>query len=148
MSRRGQSTINDSALSASEAQAHGLLWAGDLDPADPRGVGCSCDAEIVGLVVSIVAAGVEVHHWRIDTMWRRSFTQRPGRHVVCFVVLIVVARGDVRVRGADVASGPVLFHVEPPSIGARLVAERSPQLIIRPTEDWCRGCSCCERICE
>jgi hypothetical protein len=128
-------TINDQVLSASEAQAHGLRWAGDLDLADPRGVGCSCGAEIVGLVVSIVPAGAEVHHWRIDTMWRRSFTQRASRHVVCFVVFIVVARGDVWVLSAEVASGPVLFHVEPPSIGARLVAERSPQLIIRATED-------------
>jgi hypothetical protein len=41
----------------------------------------------------IVPAGAEVHLWRIDTMWRRSSTQRPGRHVVWFVVLIVVARG-------------------------------------------------------
>jgi len=41
-----------------------LLWAGDLDPADPRGVGCSCDAEIVGLVVSIVTARAEVHRRR------------------------------------------------------------------------------------
>jgi len=95
----------------------------------------------VGLVVSIVSAGVEVHHWRIDAMWHRRLSQRPSRHVVCFVVLIVVGRGDVRVLGTEVASGPVLFHVEPPSIGARLVAERSPQLIIRATEDWCRGCN-------
>ena len=44
------------------------------------------------LVVSIVPARVEVHlrGRGIDTMWRRSFTQRPGQHVVCFVVLIVV----------------------------------------------------------
>jgi hypothetical protein len=79
----------------------------------------------VGLVVSIVPAGVEVHHWRIDTMWRRSFTQRPSRHVVCFVVLIVVALRNVWVLGTDVASGPVVFHVQPPSMSARLAAERS-----------------------
>ena len=89
------------------------------------GFGCSGGAEIVRLVVSIVPAGAEVHLWRIDTMWRRSFSQRPGRHVVCFVVLIVVARGDVRVLGTEVASGRVLFHVQPP-LGARLAAERSP----------------------
>ena len=83
-------------------------------------------AEIVRLVVSIVPAGAEVHLWRIDTMWRRSFSQRPSRHVVCFVVLIVVARGDVRVRGTELASGRVLFHVQPPLMGARLAAERSP----------------------
>ena len=89
------------------------------------------------LVVSIVPARAEVHlRWRgIDTMWRRSLTQRLGLHVVCFVVLIVVAQGDVRVRGADVASGPVLFHVQPPSIGTRMAAERSPSLIIRAIED-------------
>ena len=32
----------------------------------------------------------------------------------------------VRVLGTQVASGPVLFHVQPPSMGARLAAERSP----------------------
>jgi len=80
----------------------------------------------VGLVVSIVPARAEVHLRGIDTMWRRSFTQRPGRHVVCFVVLIVVALGGVWVLGTEVASGPVLFHVQPPSMGARLAAERSP----------------------
>jgi hypothetical protein len=92
----GQSTINDPAPSAPEAQANGLLCASALDPADPHavsGVGCSGGAEIVGLVVSIVAADADLHLWRIDTMWRRSYTQLPGRHVVCFVVLIVVARG-------------------------------------------------------
>jgi hypothetical protein len=48
----------------------------------------------VGLVVAKVPAGTEVHRrWRIDTMWRASSTQRPGRHVMCFVVLIVVALG-------------------------------------------------------
>jgi hypothetical protein len=90
------------------------------------GFGRSGGAEIVRLVVSIVPAGAEVHLWRIDTMWRRSFSQRPSRHVVCFVVLIVVARGDVRVRGTELASGRVLFHVQPPLMGARLAAERSP----------------------
>jgi hypothetical protein len=65
----------------------------------------------VGLVVAKVPAGTEVHRrWRIDTMWRASSTQRPGRHVMCFVVLIVVALGDVGVLGTEVASGPVLFH--------------------------------------
>jgi hypothetical protein len=60
-------------------------------------------------------------------MWRSSSTKQPGRHVVCFVVLIVVALGDVRVLGTELASGQVLFHVQPPSMGARLAAERSPQ---------------------
>src|ERR1700676_2813997 len=41
----GSQTINDPVLNASEARPHGLLWVGDLDPADPRGVGCSCGAE-------------------------------------------------------------------------------------------------------
>jgi hypothetical protein len=96
----------------------------------------------VRLVVFIVPARAEVHlrGRGIDTMWRRSLTQRPGRHVVCFVVLKVVARGDVRVRGADVASGPVLVHVQPPSIGTRTAAERSPSLIIRAIEDRRHGC--------
>ena len=69
------------------------------------------------LVVSIVPARVEVHlrGRGIDAMWRRSFTQRPGQHVVCFVVFIV-ALGCVWVLGADVASGRVLFHVQPSSI--------------------------------
>ena len=93
------------------------------------------------LVVSIVPARVQVHlrGRGIDTMWRRSLTGRPGEHVVCLVVLIVVAR-EVRVLGADVASGPVLFHVQPPAIGARLAAERSPSLIIRAIEDRRHGC--------
>jgi hypothetical protein len=83
------------------------------------GVCCSGGAEIVGLVVSTVPVRAEVHLRRkSDTMWRRSSTQRPGRHVVCFVVLIVVAVGDVRVLGTEVASGPVLFYVQPPSMGA------------------------------
>jgi hypothetical protein len=94
----------------------------------------------VRLVVSIVPARVQVHlrGRGIDTMWRRSFTRRPGEHVVCLVVLIVVGR-QVRVL-ADVASGPVLFHVQPPAIGARLAAERSPSLIIRAIEDRRHGC--------
>jgi hypothetical protein len=72
-----------------------------------------------GLVVSIVPVRAEVHlRQGSDTMCRRSSTQRPGRYVVCFVVLIVVAVGDVRVLGAEVASGPVLVHVQPPSMGA------------------------------
>ena len=69
----------------------------------------------------------------------QEFTGRPGQHVVCLVVLIVVAR-EVRVLGADVANGPVLFHVQPPAIGARLAAERSPSLIIRAIEDRRHGC--------
>jgi hypothetical protein len=36
------------------------------------------------------------------------------------------SRGDVRALGTEVASGQVLFHVQPPSMGARLAAERSP----------------------
>jgi hypothetical protein len=74
----------------------------------------------VGLVVFVVPAGAKVHLRWIDMMWRTSCTQRPGRHVVCFVVLVVVARGDFRALGTGVASGPVLFHVQPPSMGARL----------------------------
>jgi hypothetical protein len=71
----------------------------------------------VGLVVLVVTARAEVHSlWGIDTMWCRSSAQRPGRHVVCFVVLIVVALGDVRVLCIKVASGPVLFQVQPPSM--------------------------------
>jgi hypothetical protein len=42
------------------------------------------------------------------------------------VVLIVVGLGEVRVLGTEVASGPVLIHVQPPSMSARLTAERSP----------------------
>jgi hypothetical protein len=46
----------------------------------------------VGLVVSVVPACAEVRlrGRGIDTMWRRSSTQRPDRHVVCFVIFIVV----------------------------------------------------------
>jgi hypothetical protein len=74
----------------------------------------------VGLVVSVVPALVEVHLRRsIDTMRRRGSVQRPTERVVCLVVLIVVALGQV------------LFHVQPPSICARLAAEQSSQLIIR-----------------
>jgi hypothetical protein len=60
----------------------------------------------VGLVVSIVPARAEVHlrWWGIDTMWRRSFARWPGPHVVCFVVLIIVALGDVRLLDTEVAS--------------------------------------------
>lgn len=83
----------------------------------------------MGLVVFIVPAGAKVHLRRNDTMWRRSSTQGPGRHVVCFVVLVVVARGDFWALGTGVASGQVLFHVQPPSVGARLGAERSPLLL-------------------
>src|SRR3954451_18951481 len=71
--------------------------------------------EIAGLVVSVVPAGAKVDLWRIDTMWRASSTQRPGRRIVCFVVLEVVARGNLRALRTEVASGPVLFHVQPPS---------------------------------
>ena len=93
------------------------------------------------LVVSIVPARAEVHlrGRGIDAMWRRSLTQRPGQHVVCFVVFII-ALGCVSVLRADSASGPVLFHVQPPSMGARLTAERSPSLIIRAVEDRRHGC--------
>jgi hypothetical protein len=81
------------------------------------GLGYSGRAKIVGLVVSIVPAGAEAHLWRINTMWRSSLIWRPGRHiVVCFVVLIVVALGDVRVLGTAVArERAVLVHVQPPS---------------------------------
>jgi hypothetical protein len=85
----------------------------------------------VGLVVAIVPALAELYpRWGIDSMWCRSFTQRPGRHVVCLVVLIVVARGVAWVMGTGVAGGPVLLHVTPSFMGARLAAGRSPQLII------------------
>lgn len=48
----------------------------------------------MGRVISIVPALPEVHLRRgIDTMWRSSSTRQPGRRVVCFVVLIVVAWG-------------------------------------------------------
>ena len=76
----------------------------------------------MGLVVSVVPAGAKVHLWRIDTMWRTSATAPRGRDVVCFVVLVVVARRDLHALGAGVASGPLLFHVQPPSMGARLGA--------------------------
>ena len=56
--------------------------------------------------------------------------QRFGRYVVCLVVLIVVARGDAWVIGTGAAGGPVLLHVTPSFMGARLAAGRSPQLII------------------
>ena len=73
----------------------------------------------MGLVVSIVPVRAEVHlRQGSDTMCRRSSTQRPGRYVVCFVVLLGRGReGDVRVFGAEVA-GEALVHVQPPSMGA------------------------------
>jgi hypothetical protein len=87
------------------------------------GLGCPV-GEIVGLVVSIVPALAEAYpRWGIDSMWRRSFTQRPGRHVVCLVVLIIVALGNAWVLGTEVASGPVLFHVTPPFMS---LYERTP----------------------
>jgi hypothetical protein len=88
-------------------------------------------AEIVGLVVAIVPALAELYpRWGIDSMWCRSFTQRPGRHVVCLVVLIIGARGNTWVIGTTVASGPVLFHVTPSFMGARPVTRRSRGFII------------------
>ena len=95
----------------------------------------------VRLVVSIVPARVQVHlrGRGIDTMWRRSCTAAARPAVVCLVVLIVVAR-EVQVSGADVARRPVLFHVQPPTISARLAAERSPSLIIRAIEYRRHGC--------
>jgi hypothetical protein len=96
-------------------------------------------AEIVSLVVSIVAARAEVHlrGRGINTMWRKNPTQWPGRHDMCFVVFIIVARRNVWVFGTDVASGPVVFHVQPPSMSARLAAE--PSLIIPAIEDGRHG---------
>src|SRR5690242_1034107 len=44
-------------------------------------------------------------------MWGRSSTQRPSRHVVCFVVLVVGPLGVFGFCGTEVASGTVLFHV-------------------------------------
>ena len=77
----------------------------------------------MGLVVSVVPARAEVYLRRgIDTMWCRSSTQRPGRNVVCFVVLIVVALGDVRVLGTEglewAGSSPRPASVNGCSIGA------------------------------
>ena len=43
--------------------------------------------------------------------------QRPGRHVVCLVVLIVIARRHAWVIDR---SGLGLFHVTPSFMGARL----------------------------
>jgi len=57
----------------------------------------------VSLVVSVVAAPVEVRLRGIDTMWRRSCSRWLGQLVVCFVVLVVMA-------GAEVATGSVLVH--------------------------------------
>jgi hypothetical protein len=58
----------------------------------------------VSLVVSVVAAPVEVRLRGIDTMWRRRSCSRwLGQRVVCFVVLVVMA-------GAEVATGSVLVH--------------------------------------
>jgi hypothetical protein len=61
--------------------------------------------------------------------------QRPGRHVVRFVVLIVVARGDAWVIGTGVASGPVLFHVTPSFLGARLAAGEVAAIDYRAIDD-------------
>ena len=96
----------------------------------------------MGLVVSVVPASAEAHLWRIDTMRRRSLTWRPGRYIVVrFVVPIVVALGDVRVLGTEVAKGrAVPFHVQPPSMGVRVAADRSPSLIVRAVEGWRPGC--------
>ena len=97
----------------------------------------------MGLVVSVVPARAEVYLRRgIDTMWCRSSTQRPGRNVVCFVVLIVVALGDVRVLGTEVSSGPVLFHVPPPSMGARS-ARMQIELLGQGRPAAGRGCRSC-----
>jgi hypothetical protein len=82
----------------------------------------------VGLVVSIIPACVEMHLWwrGIDTMGRSNCPQGACQGVVCFVVLVVFALGDVRMLRTEVASGPVLFHVQPPSLwrsaGCRVVA--------------------------
>jgi hypothetical protein len=81
----------------------------------------------VGLVVSIIPALAEFHlRGRSDTMWRRTSSQRAGQHVVRFVVLIVAVLAQVRILVTEVARGRVLFHVQPPWMGARLAAERSP----------------------
>jgi hypothetical protein len=60
--------------------------------------------------------------------------QRPGRHVVCLVVLIVIARRHAWVIGTGVRSGLGLFHVTPSFMGARLAARRS-RLHYRAIED-------------
>lgn len=103
----------------------------------------------MGLVVSIIPALTEIHLRRgIDTTWPRSSTQRPGRCIVCFVVLIVVALGNVRVLGFEVATGPVLFHVKPPSMGARLVAEQASVTHYPRIPDGRQGAVVRERIWE
>ena len=61
--------------------------------------------------------------------------QRPGRHVVCLVVLIVVARGDAWVIGTGVAGGPVLLHVTPSFMGARLAARAVAAIDYRAIDD-------------
>jgi hypothetical protein len=53
---------------------------------------------------------------------------------VCFVVLVVAARWEDRAVGTKVASGAVLVHVQPPSMGARPAAKRSPVFIIRASK--------------
>ena len=57
--------------------------------------------------------------------------QRPSRHVVCLVVLIVIARRHAWVIGTGVASGLDLFHVTPSFMGARLAARRSRHSLSR-----------------
>ena len=93
------------------------------------------------LVVSIVPARVEVHlrGRGIDAMWRRSFTLRPGQHVVCFVVFIVAlgcVSGSRRRHRERAGSLPRPAFLD----DARLAAERSPSLIIRAIEDRRHGC--------
>jgi len=61
-------------------------------------------SEIVSLVVSVVAALVEIRLRGIDTMRRRSCSHRLGKRVVRLVVLVIVA-------GAEVATGSVLVHL-------------------------------------
>jgi hypothetical protein len=74
--------------------------------------------------------------------------QRPGRHVVCLVVLIVVARRHAWVIDTGVRGGLGLFHVTPSFMGARLAARRS-RLQYRAIEDRVDvGVTPCSRFCR
>ena len=73
--------------------------------------------------------------------------QRPGRHVVCLVVLIVIARRNGWMIDTGVRSGLGLFHVTPFFMGARLAARRS-RLHYRAIEDRVDvGVTPCSRFC-
>jgi hypothetical protein len=112
------------------------------------GLAYSGGAEIVGLVVSIVPARAEVHlPWGIDTMSHRDCTYRAGWQVVCFVVLIVVATGDIRVLCTHARGGRFSSTSSLRPCGAQLAAG-GRVLSIRATENRCPWSLAWERIWE